>query len=122
MIPETRIFLTKLAALLEEHQATFFYTADDDGIHVALRGEKNVKIGYGRSDEIREILTNSHFMSMRQEHIDFDCNYCAHYAPKPGMKLNEDYGARRCDDAHNLTKITKPGRRKYGTTARDDAP
>lgn len=49
-------------------------------------------------------------MKSRQEHIDFDRNYCAHYAPKPGLKLHEDYCALGCGASAMMKKAREtPG-------------
>jgi hypothetical protein len=45
-------------------------------------------------------------MKDRQEHIDFDRNYCAHYAPKPGMG---DYCALKCDSSAMFRKAREMG-------------
>ncbi len=41
-------------------------------------------------------------MKDRQEHIDFERNYCAHYAPKPGMTNRQDYCALGCGASQRM--------------------
>jgi hypothetical protein len=43
-------------------------------------------------------------MKNRQEHIDFDRNYCTHYAPKPGAALNVDFCAVGCGSSAMFKK------------------
>ncbi len=43
-------------------------------------------------------------MKSRQEHIDFDRNYCTHYAPKPGAARSVDYCALGCDASAMMAK------------------
>ncbi len=43
-------------------------------------------------------------MKERQEHIDFDRNYCTHYAPKPGMRLKDDSCALNCGASAMMAK------------------
>jgi hypothetical protein len=43
-------------------------------------------------------------MKSRQEHIDFDRNYCTHYAPKPGASLSVDYCALGCGASAMMKK------------------
>ncbi len=45
-------------------------------------------------------------MKDRQEHIDFDRNYCTHYAPKPGPG---DYCALGCDSSAMFKKAREMG-------------
>ena len=45
----------------------------------------------------------------RQEHIDFDRNYCTHYAPKPGASLNVDYCALGCGASAMFKKAREMG-------------
>jgi len=48
-------------------------------------------------------------MKSRQEHIDFDRNYCAHYAPKPGASLKVDYCALGCGSSAMMRKAREMG-------------
>lgn len=41
-----REFIFKLATLCEEYGASFGYTTDDDGIHIAIDGGREVFVGY----------------------------------------------------------------------------
>jgi len=41
-----RDFLLELAALIERYDAHFYYTTDDDGIHVALKGQADCAVSY----------------------------------------------------------------------------
>lgn len=47
-------------------------------------------------------------MNTRQSRIDFDRNYCAHYAPKPGS-LKSDYCALGCGASEMMAKARKAG-------------
>jgi hypothetical protein len=47
-------------------------------------------------------------MKSRQQHIDFDRNYCTHYAPKPGG-ANVDYCALGCDSSAMFRKAREMG-------------
>lgn len=44
----------------------------------------------------------------RQDHIDFDRNYCTHYAPKPGMNAG-DYCALGCDASARMKAARERG-------------
>ncbi len=44
----------------------------------------------------------------RQDHIDFDQNYCEHYAPKPGS-ARHDYCALGCDASARMDAGRKAG-------------
>ncbi len=46
-------------------------------------------------------------MKSKQEHIDFDRNYCKHYAPKSGAKLSDDYCAIGCGSSAMMGKARK---------------
>jgi len=46
----TQKFLTKLEKLLREYDASLFYTAKDDGVHVSLSGANDINIGFGAND------------------------------------------------------------------------
>lgn len=46
-------------------------------------------------------------MKTRQEHIDFDRNYCEHYAPKPGM--HGDYCALGCGASKMMSAARTSG-------------
>ena len=48
-------------------------------------------------------------MKSRQEHIDFDRNYCTHYAPKPGAALKDDYCALGCGASAMMKKAREMG-------------
>lgn len=48
-------------------------------------------------------------MKDRQDHIDFDRNYCTHYAPKPGMRLKDDSCALGCDASAMFKKAREMG-------------
>jgi hypothetical protein len=48
-------------------------------------------------------------MKSRQEHIDFDRNYCTHYAPKAGAPLKFDYCALKCDASAMMKKARAMG-------------
>ena len=48
-------------------------------------------------------------MKSRQEHIDFDRNYCAHYAPKPGMRFRDDSCALGCGSSAMFAKAREMG-------------
>jgi hypothetical protein len=48
-------------------------------------------------------------MKSRQEHIDFDRNYCTHYAPKPGAGLKDDYCALGCGSSAMIRKAREMG-------------
>lgn len=50
-------------------------------------------------------------MKSRQEHIDFDRNYCTHYAPKPGLG---DYCALGCDSSAMFKKAREMGEARMG--------
>ena len=45
----------------------------------------------------------------RQSHIDFDRNYCTHYAPKPGAALREDYCALGCNASQRMKDARAAG-------------
>lgn len=47
-------------------------------------------------------------MKTRQDHIDFDRNYCEHYAPKPGS-LTTDYCALGCGASAMMKKAREAG-------------
>lgn len=47
-------------------------------------------------------------MSTRQDHIDFDRNYCAHYAPQPGG-VKQDYCALGCDASMRMNNARLAG-------------
>lgn len=42
-------------------------------------------------------------MKTRQDHIDFDQNYCEHYKPQPGA-VSSDYCALGCGASERMTK------------------
>lgn len=44
----------------------------------------------------------------REEHIEFDQNYCEHYAPKPGS-LRSDYCALKCGASERMDAGRKAG-------------
>ena len=48
-------------------------------------------------------------MKDRQAHIDFDRNYCTHYAPKPGVALNVDYCALGCGASAKMKEARQSG-------------
>lgn len=41
-------------------------------------------------------------MKSLQDHIDFDRNYCEHYAPQPGSSLKTDYCALGCGASEKM--------------------
>lgn len=41
-------------------------------------------------------------MKTRQQHIEFDRNYCAHYEPKPGLKSKQDWCAIGCGSSGRM--------------------
>lgn len=47
-------------------------------------------------------------MKTREEHIEFDRNYCAHYAPQPGSAAN-DYCALGCDASKRMKEARDSG-------------
>jgi len=47
-------------------------------------------------------------MKTRQDHIDFDRNYCTHYAPKPGT-LKSDYCALGLGASEAMDRARKAG-------------
>ena len=47
-------------------------------------------------------------MKTRQDHIDFDRNYCEHYAPQPGS-LQKDYCALGCGASERMDAARKAG-------------
>ena len=53
-------FLEKLALLCEQFNAVFFYTTDDDGIHIALNGQK-VFVGYLHSNAAKELRNSDNY-------------------------------------------------------------
>lgn len=44
----------------------------------------------------------------RQDHIDFDRNYCTHYAPRPGLN-RDDYCALGCDASKRMKEAREAG-------------
>jgi len=46
-------FLKKLATIIKEYDATFYYTIDDDGIHIDLAG-KEIYVGW--LDDLKDIF------------------------------------------------------------------
>ena len=52
--PHEKEFLTKLADLLDEYDASLTYTTNDDGIHVELQGTE-VFVGFMQdTDDLRQ--------------------------------------------------------------------
>jgi len=47
-------------------------------------------------------------MKSREQHIEFDQNYCEHYAPKPGS-LKSDYCALGCGALERMSDASKAG-------------
>lgn len=47
-------------------------------------------------------------MKIREEHIEFDQNYCEHYAPKPGS-IASDYCALGCGATERMNAARKAG-------------
>lgn len=47
-------------------------------------------------------------MKTREAHIEFDRNYCTHYAPQPGS-LKQDYCALGCGASDLMTAERKAG-------------
>lgn len=48
--------------------------------------------------------TKGYAVKSRQEHIDFDRNYCAHYAPGVGASFKDDYCALKCGASEMMRK------------------
>lgn len=48
-------------------------------------------------------------MKSRDEHIEFDRNYCIHYAPKPGSSLKQDYCALGLGASSAMKRARKAG-------------
>lgn len=48
-------------------------------------------------------------MKDRQGHIDFDRNYCTHYAPKPGASFKSDSCALGCGASEMMKKAREMG-------------
>lgn len=67
--------------------------------------------GYHKTTPIqrKKPMTTYYTMSKsRQEHIDFDRNYCTHYAPQPGMS-KKDYCALGCDASQRMKDARDAG-------------
>lgn len=47
-------------------------------------------------------------MNSRESHIEFDRNYCTHYAPKPGMS-RDDYCSLGCDASKRMKDARDAG-------------
>lgn len=55
-----------------------------------------------------EFQIEPQIMKTRQDHIDFDRNYCEHYAPKPGS-LKSDYCALGCGASERMKNARDAG-------------
>ncbi len=56
LTPHEKEFLTKLADLLDEYDASLTYTTGDDGIHVALQGTQVFAGFMDDTDELRTAI------------------------------------------------------------------